>query len=273
VVTPLPYDMGNAGDLIKHGLLAEFCEWWLQTHNGVFTFIDPFGGRPCASPPHGEVVRRVQRLESCALTRAQQDINHCYYGSGNVIKHSALAMQRQAIVRISDRDKAAFQELVQAGFDAFHHKAFQPQESFSIVDCRLAASNASLVLLDPFDDFLADYASTIAPKLPGFILTSGVPVALFVLCEDWNSESGLKWQRLKESYLAPELIYLSLACSKIPAAPVKGESRHHSEVTLLLPPGDDEGRLKNLVYRLQTFSELLGAVLGQRLRFQCSWVE
>ena len=273
MTTPLPYDMGNAGDLIKHGLLSEFCEWWLQTHNGLFTFIDPFGGRPYVSPPHREVVRRVQRLESCALTRAQPDIGHCYYGSGNVIKHSALAVQRQAIVKISDRDKTAFQDLVEAGFEAFHHKAFQRQESFSVIDCRLTATSASLVLLDPFDDFLAEYASTIVPKLPEFISASGVPVALFVLCEDWDSGLGLKWQSLKESCLAPELIYLSLACSKIPAGSVKGELRYHSEVILLLPPGADEGRLQDLVYRLQTFSELLGAVLGQRIRFQCSWVE
>ena len=263
--------MGNAGDLIKHGLLAEFCEWRLQTRNGVFSFIDPFGGRPYVSPPHGEVVRRVQRLESCALTRAQPDIGHCYYGSGNVIKHSALAMQRQAVVKISDRDKTAFQELIQAGFEAFHHKAFQRQESFSIIDCRLAATSASLVLLDPYDDFLAEYASTIVPKLPEFILASSMPVALFVLCEDWGSALGLKWQKLKESYLTPELIYFSLACGKIPAGPVKGESRYHSEVILLLAPGNDEGCWQNLAYRLQTFSKLLGAVLGQRIRFQCSW--
>ena len=32
----LPYDMGNAGDLIKHGLIAEFAEWWLATNKSDF---------------------------------------------------------------------------------------------------------------------------------------------------------------------------------------------------------------------------------------------
>jgi hypothetical protein len=25
---PLCYDMGNAGDLLKHGILAEYTQWW-----------------------------------------------------------------------------------------------------------------------------------------------------------------------------------------------------------------------------------------------------
>ena len=43
----LPYDMGNAGDLLKHGVLAEHVRWhavWACR----FDFLDPFGGKPWA---------------------------------------------------------------------------------------------------------------------------------------------------------------------------------------------------------------------------------
>ena len=37
---PLPYDMGNAGDLMKHGLLAEFTQWWCRVKRKPIRFID-----------------------------------------------------------------------------------------------------------------------------------------------------------------------------------------------------------------------------------------
>ncbi|WP_455365138.1 hypothetical protein [Kaarinaea lacus] len=273
VVTPLPYDMGNAGDFIKHGMLAEFCEWWLQTHSGDFIFIDPFGGRPFVAPPHGEVVGRLQRLGDCALTRAQQEVNDCYYGSGNVIRHCARAMKRKAIIKISDRDESAFQGLLKAGFEPFQHQAFQRQESFTVIDCRLSADAASLLLLDPFHDFLSVYASTVVPGLPEFIQEGSVPVVLFVLCEDWENELGLRWRALKESYLEPELDCFSLVCNSIPDSQVRGESRYHSEALLLLPSGKVQAaHWQSLVRRLQTFCESLSIVLGQRIGFQSSRV-
>ena len=43
----LKYTIGNAGDIIKHGLLAEFVAWWSETHaNRVLRMADPFGGCP-----------------------------------------------------------------------------------------------------------------------------------------------------------------------------------------------------------------------------------
>jgi hypothetical protein len=43
---PLSYDMGNAGDLLKHGVLAEFIQWWCPLHARRMRFVGPFGGRP-----------------------------------------------------------------------------------------------------------------------------------------------------------------------------------------------------------------------------------
>ena len=41
----LPYDMGNAGDLLKHGVLAEFVRWRCESGRPG-RFIDLFGGEP-----------------------------------------------------------------------------------------------------------------------------------------------------------------------------------------------------------------------------------
>lgn len=56
----LPYDMGNSGDLLKHGVLAEFVRWQCESRES-FRFIDPFGGEPW-SEPVPEVVPRVLAL-------------------------------------------------------------------------------------------------------------------------------------------------------------------------------------------------------------------
>lgn len=64
----LPYDMGNAGDLLKHGVPAEFVRWRLERGASV-RFLDLFVGEPfaCVAP---ETVKRVRGLAGSALTAA-----------------------------------------------------------------------------------------------------------------------------------------------------------------------------------------------------------
>ncbi len=78
----LPYDMGNAGDLLKHGVLAEFVRWRREREKS-FRFIDLFGGEPCnqSAPEDGAarravmVARRVLALsQDVALRMAQTGI-------------------------------------------------------------------------------------------------------------------------------------------------------------------------------------------------------
>jgi len=271
---PLPYDMGNAGDLIKHGLIAEFCEWWLENYNGIFRLIDPFAGRPYVSPPNPEVSRRIQQLAPCALKRAQRDIDRCYYGSGNVIRQVAQVMNREAQVYISDRNEKAIADFLEAGFLRINCKGFNHQESFSILDCAFDPDKPSFLLLDPFDDFLPEYASSQVPKLREFILNNGVPVALFVLFQEESSaqENGdlaRKWQALKDAYLARDIFSISLTCPKLPSSVVAGETRFDSEITLLLQVGYGSESFRTLTERLQMFSELAGKILGRPVRFAC----
>lgn len=266
----LPYDMGNAGDFIKHGLIAEFVEWWLELNNSDFIFLDPFAGRPYVLPPHPEVIRRLRQLPKCALTRAQSDTANRYYGSTYAVKNIFACANRRAHIMISDRNQAASDELLKGGFAPIKFDGFDREESFSIINCELPVHSASLLLLDPFDDFLPKYADSIISKLPAFILASKMPVVLFVLCEDWQASAGKKWQQLRRRFLSSSLNQLSIVCPKMPNSKVKGERHFNSETVLLLPADYCVDQLDVLIKRLHRFSDNLAHVLGQGVVFKCS---
>ena len=64
----LPYDMGNAGDLLKHGVLAETLRHRLIfERNQPIRFLDLFGGEPFSPETSDEIVQRVGKLSDCAL--------------------------------------------------------------------------------------------------------------------------------------------------------------------------------------------------------------
>ncbi len=79
----MPCHIGNAGDLLKHGVLAEFVAWRCES-SGSLRFIDLVGGEPWREPVP-EVVQRVRALPQCALRAVQTDLDeNRYYGSGLV---------------------------------------------------------------------------------------------------------------------------------------------------------------------------------------------
>ena len=63
----LPYDMGNIGDLLKHGVLAEFVRWQCELGRS-FRFFDLFGGEP-EGPAVARTCRRVLALPDLLQTR------------------------------------------------------------------------------------------------------------------------------------------------------------------------------------------------------------
>ena len=76
--------MGNAGDLLKHGVLAETLRHRLIfRRNQTIRFLDLFGGEPFSCKVSEETVERVGKLSECALQDGQPDIRAGkYYGSG-----------------------------------------------------------------------------------------------------------------------------------------------------------------------------------------------
>ena len=87
----LKYMMGNPGDIIKHGLLAEFVAWWGETYdNRILRMAEPFGGCPWGVLEE-PVKNRLEILSGTVLAEAQ--INggkgSKYLGSSHLIKQVA----------------------------------------------------------------------------------------------------------------------------------------------------------------------------------------
>lgn len=110
----LPYDMGNAGDLLKHGVLAEYVRW--QCELGVpLRFLDPFGGEPWG-PAAPDVARRVRALPAGALRVAQRGIERGrYHGSGLVVRHTAEAAGTMVGILSGDASTARRERLRASG--------------------------------------------------------------------------------------------------------------------------------------------------------------
>src|SRR5260370_13279439 len=94
------------GDLIKHGLLAEFTKWRCHIGGKAIRFVDPFGGRPWADPPVPTVPQRIKLLSDLALSAAQPSPETRYYGSGHIVRHVAEVVGRRAEVLVSDRNRS-----------------------------------------------------------------------------------------------------------------------------------------------------------------------
>ena len=114
----LPYDMGNAGDLLKHGVLAEFVRWRCESGRPG-RFMDLFGGEP-EGPAVPEVARRVRALPDGALRAAQKDIDSGryygrYYGSGFVARRAAESAGCSIRVLAADADRKREGRLKKAG--------------------------------------------------------------------------------------------------------------------------------------------------------------
>ena len=119
VSSSLPYDMGNAGDLLKHGALATFVDWFLEYRAKEIRYADPFGGRPWGYIFKDETRRRMKELSSSlpVIQRAQPDWrkNNRYYGSSHVVRKIAEAKDKDAVVFASDKDKLARSDLAASG--------------------------------------------------------------------------------------------------------------------------------------------------------------
>ncbi len=157
----LPYDMGNAGDLLKHGVLAEFAHW--QCGLGLpLRFMDPFAGEPWGRPVP-EVERRVRALRPSALHAAQSDIEEGrYYGSSLLVRRAGEAAGGGTVrvfsgdtcatrrERLRARGLSMLDETISgvgAGTARDRHDGYAAFESI-VRDAR----EGDLVLIDPFFD-------------------------------------------------------------------------------------------------------------------------
>jgi hypothetical protein len=259
LVQPLPYDMGGAGDLLKHGVLAEFTQWWCRIKAKPLRFVDPFGGRPWVEPPVPRVVQRVKALAGFALFVAQPHPEMRYYGSGHLVQHAAQMVGQRAEVFVSDRDPAALHDLVTSGLTALQHPGFVAADGCSILTTDI---DADLVLIDPFAPFLCEEAPIVLPQIG--TASRRMAIVVFVLLQDSRNADGQRYAALKAHHLAHAW---ALHCPSLQHTGVKGEANYASEVLLVAPKLLVHPAAAQLRRQLERYAGHLTEVLGTPVRF------
>ena len=262
--------MGNAGDLLKHGVLAEFVRW--QCGLGMpLRFMDPFGGEPWGRPVP-EVERRVRALEPSALRAAQSDIDeHRYYGSSLLVRRAAEAScGRRISVLGSDACAPRRERLRECGVTMLYEALpglgaasgrdrYDGYHAFEVI--ARDAKEGDLALIDPFvDGFVERRARVVVPQMAA--MAERAAVLLFVLNEDPRSPAGRRFDPLLEDLIPGAW---RVTCPPLEGTGVKGESRYHAEVVLaagLLRDSKREREVAGLRRQLTDYLERLARLLG-----------
>ena len=265
----LPYDMGNAGDLLKHGALAEFVRWRCESPDAAkpFRFLDPFGGLPfCGSggswcdgenPALARFSCLAKAAPDCALVKAQPDIPDRYYGSGHVVRFAA---EGNAKVFFSDSCPNKRKILSgEEGFTELKARGFDPRDGYSALNSiNRGHIDADLVLIDPFGDFLFRRQDDVLPQIAD--ASKRMAVVLFVLNKAPENSIGKKWRRMKRKFLPGAW---TLSCPRLAHSGVRGEGEHDVEVILVAPclQDSDEKSLREFNARLRRFAEAVCRVV------------
>ena len=258
----LPYDMGNAGDLVKHGLLAEFTQWWCAYVTRPLRFLDPFAGLPWIGSPKSTVVQRLQALPQCAIRDAQPDPVSKYYGSSYVVLHAARAAGSSAEVLISDAEPTRIQAFRKLGFKHIACREFSSINGYSILNVDI---DADLVLLDPFSRFLPDHALDVIPKIAA--AAKRIACVLFVLNLNPNNYVGRRYDNLRLRHLP---VAWALHCPKLPDQGILGESNYEVDVLLAWDSLLNHPARDVLRERLERYAIYLSRVLNAKITFSDS---
>ena len=268
-ISGLPYDMGNAGDLLKHGVLAEFVRWRQIASvmvNSPLRFFDFFGGEPWEDNAHQEVVRRVQSLTDTALLEAQPEIAQGrYYGSSHLVWQAVEnAGVKNTQIYASDSDAGRARKLRNSGLLPVTEIIFPPlspnsntppYDGYDFFDPIVASyQQGDLALVDPFGDFLPRKSGIVIPQIAA--ASKKATVVLFALNLDPGNRVGRRFDALLKAHLPNAL---KMTCPPIGNSMVKGEGTYYADVVLAGPNVSDAGGLQ---IQLSAFTEKLAAVLG-----------
>ncbi|MDE0412680.1 MAG: hypothetical protein OXI37_10785 [Gammaproteobacteria bacterium] len=266
--TSLPYCMGNAGDLLKHGVLAEYICWRNESGSKV-RFLDLFGGEPVQNASPDEVVRRVQGLTGSALHDAQPEIAEGrYLGSGMLVHHFARSLRNSRIqVFTADSDTERRKKLMANGLQvldelpSFSDTCSSTGEYDAYTFFKGYASQSEeqdLVLIDPFAGFLSSKSHTVIPQIE--IAAKRASVLLFALNRDPFDSVGRQFDDLLETHLKGAVI---MTCPPLRDSCIDGESEYYAEIVLAAHALNKDSYARDaLLTRLDFFSKQLGGVLG-----------
>ena len=201
----LKYTIGNPGDIIKHGLLAEFVAWWSDTHaNRVLRMADPFGGCPWGKLEE-PVKKRLETLSGTVLAEAQDngDKGRKYFGSGHLVQQAAKDYRVDVCVHVSDQDECARHSLKESGLDLIEPR-LPGDDGYRILETEYS-KKYDLILSDPYKEFLHyeyqhknkhfDQIRSAVDKNPDLF------IAVFVLDMNTNNKVGRTFAKYKESEL------------------------------------------------------------------------
>lgn len=229
----LPYDMGNAGDLLKHGVLAEFVRWRVK-RDAPARFLDLFAGEPFACVA-SETVQRVRGLAGSALTEAQTGIDECrYFGSGKLVHNLGKRLDADVPVFVGDCDSKRLKKLLACDLqllkdafpDAFDHSGkYDAYAAFEKIACK--ARKEDVALIDPFKEFLPRKAEMIVPRMEE--MADQAAVVLFALNKDPGNRVASQFDDLLKDHLKGAW---RMTCPPLPYRGLRGESQYHAEVVL-----------------------------------------
>ena len=263
--------MGNAGDLLKHGVLAEALRHRLIfRRNRPIRFLDLFGGEPSGCKVSDEIVERVGKLSECALRDGQSDIGAGkYYGSGMLARKLGDSLSGHVSVFASDRDEGRRKRLRGAGLQPLEEEFSQlgdpaNYDAYWALDViRNATTGNDLVLVDPFAELLdrgkdgCNRAEHVLPILGQIAKRS--TVLLFVLNEDPFGREGRCFEELLRNHLSGAVV---LSCPPIRESKTKGEDKYFADVVLAGPDlVGDAGEAAYLRSRLELLARKLAEAL------------
>ena len=205
----LRYKMGNIGDLLKHGMMAEFVRWWHNQNKDKtkFVFLDPFCGLPDTKGKEGKYLSELRNKNDLAILDAQPDKDK-YYGSTHAVLNQT-PNDFLSVVFASDACPEKVDKLLESDkrIKKIDFKNFKPKNGYSILYAINGGDiSADMVLIDPYCDMeeMIDYAPCIA------LASQKTTVILFALIDDdtkWNHI----WEKLPSNSIV--LTYPSMSAN------------------------------------------------------------
>ena len=259
----LPYDMGNAGNLLKHGVMAEFLRTQFKWDRCVRLF-DLFAGEPFNPHACERTVQRVEKLSGCALHEAQPDISsRQYYGSGMLARKLEERLNGRIEVIVGDCADSRRERLREYGLTLFEEKfpdlpnpnKYDAYKALDLI--RDKTTDSDLILIDPFACFLRKHADNVLPQIEQ--LSGHSAVVLFALNLDPFNPVGRRFDSLLEKHLSGALI---MTCPPICETKIRGEGRYYADVVLASPLlHEPHAKLEDFQARLEKFTLKLADTL------------
>ena len=260
--------MGNAGDLIKHGLLAEFTEWHSNLINKKLTFFDPFGGRPWQSPIHNTVTQRIKDLDVCPLKSIQEQDIKKYIGSGHIVNQISKKNDHQIQIFSSDRDADARHDLQLTGLNPINVEGANPEDGYSIITSNLNKKKNTLILIDPFYD-LENINKNIHHEILRVVKNNHISVALYILYKNEEIQHWHNFQKYHNTNAKNTVRSISLKCEAIENSTINGESKFNSFIILYLHNHYSNIQINALAKNIVNYAKNLQKSIGRPIEFNC----